>query len=391
MKRAIPFFVFVLFASFLTPWCINTASAQFPIGHTTLTFTDPSRSNREIPCEVYYPAVVAGDDQPVHAPLGSEQYPVVVFGHGFVMGVDAYGYLQNALAAEGYIAVFPSTETGFAPNHTEFAKDLAFAALSMIDQSNSAASIFHQRVSGYMASMGHSMGGGAAMLSFQYNPDFKTVFTLAAAETNPSAVSAATGITVPLVYMVGDNDCITPLADHQLPMYNAGSTCRFLVNVDEGTHCQFSSGNFACETGETLTGCADGVAEATQHNIVLQWLLPWLDLHLRNNVSVAATINALVGTPVGYTVLDACTNLNTTEPKQTGFNVSPNNDGSYNVSLKDATLLNTTYALMGTDGKTISTGTFIQSNTTLDTNGLANGVYLLQPAAGRAIKLVVAR
>lgn len=385
MKRFIPF-AFFLFV-------VNALVGQsLPVGHVTLTFTDPTRGNREIPCEVYYPALLAGESQPVYAPVGNEQYPVVVFGHGFVMGVDAYEYLQNALASNGFIALFPTTETGFAPSHDEFAKDLAFAALSMLDQNNLATSLFHQRVLNSMATMGHSMGGSAAVLSFQYNPNFKTVFTLAAAETNPSAVSAATGISVPTVYMTGSNDCITPLADHQLPMYNAGINCRYLVTITDATHCQFANSNFACETGETISGCANGVDESIQHDIVLQWLLPWLDLHLRNNVSASNSINDLVDNPVGFTLLDACDNLNVAQTETTNFNVYPNADGSYRVVLKDVSFLNAQFAVVGVDGKLLRSGILTNAITNVDLNGFANGVYFLQiDRSTGAFKLINAR
>ncbi|MFN5386243.1 MAG: hypothetical protein ACK5CO_05400, partial [Bacteroidota bacterium] len=41
----------------------NQSMAQpYPIGHRQTTFTDANRNNRSIPCEVYYPATIAGDN-----------------------------------------------------------------------------------------------------------------------------------------------------------------------------------------------------------------------------------------------------------------------------------------------------------------------------------------
>ncbi|MEN9441281.1 MAG: hypothetical protein RLZ33_1358, partial [Bacteroidota bacterium] len=67
-----------------------TALAQYPIGSTTITFNDASRTGgygsgggagRQIQTEVYYPAIAAGVD--VSAANGV--FPVITFGHGFAM------------------------------------------------------------------------------------------------------------------------------------------------------------------------------------------------------------------------------------------------------------------------------------------------------------------
>ena len=105
------------------------AAAQFPIGSRNITFTDPSRGGRQIPCEVYYPAVTAGNNTAVAA--GS--FPLLAFGHGFAMGVNAYYNLRDAFVPEGYILVLPTTEGGLlpAPSHGDFGLDLAFVIAEM--------------------------------------------------------------------------------------------------------------------------------------------------------------------------------------------------------------------------------------------------------------------
>ena len=60
-------------------------SAQsFEIGRTTITFIDASRGNRSIASEIYYPANSAGINVPVVSTT-SESFPVLSFGHGFLM------------------------------------------------------------------------------------------------------------------------------------------------------------------------------------------------------------------------------------------------------------------------------------------------------------------
>ena len=60
--------------------------AQYFIGNYSEEFLDPSRSNRAIPVEIYYPSISEGFETQVA--LG--QYPIIIFGHGFLMSYSAY-------------------------------------------------------------------------------------------------------------------------------------------------------------------------------------------------------------------------------------------------------------------------------------------------------------
>ncbi|MGB0368786.1 MAG: hypothetical protein ACPGD8_05240, partial [Flavobacteriales bacterium] len=101
--------------------------AQFQIGSRTITLNDPSR-NRNIECEVYYPATTSGNN----APVANGQFPVVVFGHGFSMLVGSYENWWTEFVPEGYIFVLATTEAPAIPipppSHSAFGLDLAFVA-----------------------------------------------------------------------------------------------------------------------------------------------------------------------------------------------------------------------------------------------------------------------
>lgn len=43
----------------------QVAAQTYQVGHVAMSFTDPARNNRQIPVEVYYPAVAAGEEVPV--------------------------------------------------------------------------------------------------------------------------------------------------------------------------------------------------------------------------------------------------------------------------------------------------------------------------------------
>ena len=142
-----------------------SASAQnFAVGSTTVTFNDPSRSNRAIETDIYYPATSAGSNKTV----ATGQFPVIVFGHGFVMSVAAYQNIWSALVPQGYIVALPKTEGSILPNHTNFGRDLAYVVSALQQAGTTSGNIFNGKITATSAVMGHSMGGGAAMLSVQY-------------------------------------------------------------------------------------------------------------------------------------------------------------------------------------------------------------------------------
>lgn len=263
---------------------LNFGYAQpFQIGHTTINFVDASRSNRVIATEVYYPSDVAGDNVAITTST-SVAFPVLSFGHGFVMTWDAYQNYWNFLVPNGYIMVFPKTEGSFSPSHLDFGKDLSFVLEQMTVLGNNSASIFYNRVNAMNSVMGHSMGGGASFLAAQLNPNIKTVVNFAPAETTPSAIQAAASIAIPSLIFAGLNDCVTPPNANQIPMYSGlTSTCKTLINIIGGSHCQMANSNFFCNVGEGSCSPQPTITRAVQQTIINTYLLPWLNYQLKGN------------------------------------------------------------------------------------------------------------
>lgn len=274
MKRiSLITFLFVLFGTV-------SIAQPFLIGHKQQAFIDASRSNRTIDTEIYYPANSTGDN----VPMANGTFATLVFGHGFVMTWDAYDYLWNGIVPEGYILVFPKSEGSFSPSHTDFGKDIAFLVDAMKLEGLNQSSTFYNAVSDKSATMGHSMGGGSAFLSVQYNSSITALATLAAAVTNPSSVTAASGIQIPSLTIAGANDCIAPSANHQTPMYSAlASSCKTYINLLEASHCQFAGTSFTCSFGEATCLPAAAITADVQHDLTLQLLLPWLANYLKSD------------------------------------------------------------------------------------------------------------
>ncbi len=268
---------------------LSVFQAQYAVGHTTITFNDPTRTGgfgtgggtgRQIQTEIYYPAVSAGNN--VSAATGA--FPVIVFGHGFVMSWDAYQNIWEHYSSLGYIVAFPRTEGSFSPNHGEFGMDLRLVVQKLQELNTSASSILNGKIHPNSAIIGHSMGGGATILAAENNSSIKTIVGLAPANTTPSAISAAVNVTVPALIFSGSQDGVTPAEVHHTPIYQGlNSSCKTFVSILGGGHCYYANSNFNCDFGETTSSTGISITRAQQQERTYSVLDPWLDYTLREN------------------------------------------------------------------------------------------------------------
>lgn len=267
------------FLSILFIYATLCASAQtYTVGTSTITYTDPARSNRSVGIDFRYPGA--------NNALASGQFPFVIFAHGFSMNQAPYYPYADSLAKRGYIVGLLTTETGLSPSHANFAQDLLFAYSKLISEGNTNnASIFYNHVVAKGAIGGHSMGGGSTVLAAQYGNPQVCSFTFAAATTNPSSITAAPSMTKPYLSFAGSRDCIAPIATHQQPMYDAsGAPCKFLINIADGLHCQFGNANTACSFGEGASFCASSpLSRQQQIDKTIFFLVPYLDYYLKGD------------------------------------------------------------------------------------------------------------
>ncbi|MHC1776586.1 MAG: hypothetical protein AB9834_14370 [Lentimicrobium sp.] len=284
-----------------------TGNAQpFEIGNTSITFIDGSRNNRSIATEIYYPADVEGANVPVTTTV-TDSFPVLIFGHGFTMTWSTYENIWTAVVPHGFIIAFPKTEGSLFPSHSAFATDLAFVASQMQVLGQNSTSMFYQRIDSMNCVMGHSMGGGAAFLAAQQSPVIKTIATLAAAETSPSAINAASGLSIPALLFAGGNDCVTPPPDHQIPMYNAlQSECKTYISITGGSHCQMADYNFFCAFGEATCNPSPTIDREQQHQVINRYLIPWLQSALKGDESSGEEFDSILRTDPEVTWLKNC-------------------------------------------------------------------------------------
>ncbi len=295
---------------FVALWILcttSTVSAQtYFTGVSSITFNDPSRGNRPILCDLYYPSATGGNSAPL-AP-GSALFPVVVYGHGFSIGTTSYRRLADSLVRYGYIVALPTTESGLLPSHDNFGKDLAFAASALIALNSSPTSPFFQRIKPRAALGGHSMGGGCSFLGTAAgSADLFALFNMAAAETNPSSTAAAAAINIPTLIYSGSNDCIVPPST-QLGMYNnLLSSCKTVINITGATHCQFAANNGTCVFGQITSGCNSSPITLTSlYTLITQSLIPFLDYQLKDSCSRGIDYVTTYNSLSGITGLNTC-------------------------------------------------------------------------------------
>jgi hypothetical protein len=360
---------------------IGTISEAQPflIGHKQKAFIDSSRSNRTIDAEIYYPANSAGDNVPV----ANGTFPTLVFGHGFVMTWDSYDYLWNGIVPSGYILVFPKSEGSFSPSHTDFGKDIAFLVDAMKLEGLNQSSIFYNAVSDKSAAMGHSMGGGSAFLSIQYNNTITALATLAAAVTNPSSVTAASGIQIPSLTIAGANDCIAPTSDHQTPMYNAlASSCKTYINILEASHCQFAGTSFTCSFGEATCLPAAAITADAQHSLTLQLLLPWLSHYLKEDCDAGNSFQELIETNSGISIEQNCSlacNTNSIDELSNEFAISPNPIPNTGKLFSKKALDDAEIRVINVTGQLVKQYKFMNGNEfILDFEDVHSGLYFIQ-------------
>jgi len=302
--------------------CSSNIFAQtYNIGHISTDFYDNAR-NRNITTEIYYPSDNNGDNVPIS--LGN--FPIIVFGHGFLMSWDSYDNFWNSLVPQGYILCFPTTEMGFAPNHQFFAEDLSFIASKMQMESLDNSSIFYNSVLPKTGILGHSMGGGASFLAAENNPNINTLINFAAAETNPSAISAASNITIPSLIFSGDDDCVAPPINHQNIMFDSlNSNCKTQINIINGGHCYFANENVLCSFGESSCNPSLSILRAEQQSVTNDFLKIWLNYSLKSDQSSFTIFNDSLQSSNRITYSQYCNSMGIEDQnKLDEINIYPN-------------------------------------------------------------------
>lgn len=201
-------------------------------GWTNVTL---NRDGRTLNSVIYYPSYSEGSGVQIDTSNGP--YPIIAFGHGFAMQNSYYISLFKHLASYGYIVIAPQFPD---VSHLQLAYDLLFCINHIKNQNTNPSSIFFRLVdTGKTGLSGHSMGGGASLLASSLDSTITVVAPLAAAETNPSAISVMNQIKAVVYLITAQNDGITPPQNHQIPMYNNALPIKGMPILKGANHTKF--------------------------------------------------------------------------------------------------------------------------------------------------------
>ncbi|APU17601.1 MULTISPECIES: dienelactone hydrolase family protein [Actinoalloteichus] len=134
--------------------------------------------------------------------------PAVAFGHGWMQPLPRYRAMLRHLASWGIVVAAPATQRGPLPSHRLFAADLCTAldVCTGVRLGDGRISIDADR----LGVVGHSFGGGAAVIAAAEDSRIRTVVTISPTESRPSAISTGAGVRVPALHLAGAEDRVAP-------------------------------------------------------------------------------------------------------------------------------------------------------------------------------------
>lgn len=241
---------------------------------------------------VHYPATAAQAGAPVDAANGP--YPIIAFGHGFVTPVTQYASTGAHLASWGFVVLLPQTQGSLFPSHAAFAADLRSSLDWMAAEGGVSGSPWAGAVDGSRRGvMGHSMGGGCALVAADRDPSIRCVVPMSAAETNPSSTDACLGVSTATRIINGSQDTIVSPSTN-VPMFANLRGPSQLVTIAGGFHCGFiDSPILFCDGGS--------ISRAAQLAIVRREVTEFLRLYLSGDGTLWDAVWGAPGPAAGVT------------------------------------------------------------------------------------------
>ena len=296
------------------------APGSFSSGYKDVTFTDNSLNTPTVDARMYYPATASGANQPV----ANGVFPVVAFGHGFNLNYLDYENLCNHLASWGFVVISPDVQNGFNVSHQEYARELGACLDYVLGEGANASSDLYQKVDSLTGVYGHSMGGGASGLVATEYPGIDAISGLAAAETNPSAITSLGSYSGPFQTISGSSDNTAGELTNQIPMYNASLGDKQWVSIIGGAHCKFTDSNTICD----LVSSPGSISRSEQQALANTYTTAFFRYYLYNDLDMLPWLcgDSLTSDPaVTYQTNINCTVTGRTpEPEPATLSVFPN-------------------------------------------------------------------
>jgi hypothetical protein len=213
-------------------------------------------------------------------------------------------------------------------------------------------SLFQSQLLDRCAIMGHSMAGGATWLAATTSASVDCIAGLAPAETNPSAIAAASNVNVPALVLSGSSDAVTPPADHHIPIFEGtASECKIFVDILNGSHCGYAESGSLCDFGEFGF---NGLSRAEQQVITYDLLLAFFDFHLKDLSTGNTMLQNYDGTQLNVEMLIECLS-SVAQSNSQGMLVFPN-PCTESLFLESEASGSMTYSVMDFTGKVVVSG-----------------------------------
>jgi hypothetical protein len=208
--------------------------------------------------------------------------------------------------------------------------------------------------------------------------------TFAAANTNPSSITASQQVTVPTLIFSGVNDCVAPPSQHQDIMYDATAAAyKTQINIAGGGHCYFANSNFNCTFGESTCSPSPTIVRDEQQLITNDFLKLWLGFFLKNDCQKAQAFqdSLLLSSRITYSQNQsiACVTGVKENFPQNAFTVFPNPfSSSITIEMIDEPI--SSINIYNVVLQNVEEHTFSGANpkAVLDFNSLNNGIYFIK-------------
>jgi dienelactone hydrolase len=188
---------------------------------------------------IYYP--IEGDTIP------GEAYPcpIVIFGHGWMMGIDRYYSFGEHLASWGYITVLPTYSNPiFFPEHERRARCLVAAGRYVAALNEECGHVFYKKLDpDCWGFSGHSLGGALSMLvgalysTTSLMDTLRVLVSMSGPDTSPSMDEER--ISLPKMLLGGTKDKIVPWEEMKTDIWDNSPAPGVFMVFRGANHNQF--------------------------------------------------------------------------------------------------------------------------------------------------------
>ncbi len=226
---------------------------------------------------IYFP------DSAGEFPQSAVPAPIVVFGHGWLMGIDRYYSFAEHLASWGYVTVLPTFSNPITdPEHDKRARLMADAARFTSALDTLPGDRFFSRLDRWnWGFAGHSMGGSISLLAADtlgLYDTLRAVVALASPQTSPP--TQPEHLLVPKLLLPGSVDNIAPWQDVRSAFWADAPPPGTFAVIKGANHGYYMDYSYFWENGGTAT-----ITRDTQQMIARRHLTAYFERYLRGDSS----------------------------------------------------------------------------------------------------------